>query len=103
MSRFSDASFAFNLDFSSKIAYIIALMDDRSNVIFFHWKSYNSHRVVKSPLGAETLALADAIDLAPALIASIAAIIRCELLLHIFADSVSLFDAISRPIVTTEK
>lgn len=63
MTVFSDGIHAKNSDQSSQLGYMIFLTDG-NNWHLLQYTSYKSRRVVRSPLAAETHALAEAADMA---------------------------------------
>ena len=68
-----------------------------------HFSSFKSKRVVRSCLGGETLALADAVDMAIAMRTDFELIVGKKFPISIYTDSRSLFDVITRNTTTTEK
>lgn len=60
---YSDASFATCSDSKSQRGYII-LLCDKNNSSILHFTSYKSRKIVRSVLGSETYAFADAYDFA---------------------------------------
>jgi Reverse transcriptase (RNA-dependent DNA polymerase) len=64
---YSDASYENNADGSSQLGYIIFLTDATGRCQPIFWSSHKSRRVTRSVLGSETMALADAFDMANAL------------------------------------
>lgn len=100
---FSDASFANNLDLSSQLGFIILMCDknDDCNVIYF--SSHKSRRIVRSVLGGEIYAFADAFDVAYIIKRDLELILERSVRLQMFTDSKSLFDIITKCSSTTEK
>lgn len=59
---FSDASFESNEDYSSKIWFIIYLVDINKDANFLHYSSEQSRLVAKSSLAVEMFAIVHAFD-----------------------------------------
>ena len=99
---YADSSFANNADSTTQLGFIVILTDsaERANVI--HYTSRKSRRVVRSCLGGETYALADALDICMALKHDLEEMLRQPLPLMLFTDIKSLFDVITKNTVTTE-
>jgi hypothetical protein len=91
---YSDALYANNPDGSSQLGYIIFLADENGNFQPLFWCSHKSRRVTRSVLESETMALADAFDMAYALKHDIQTIIKQRVPIVIITDSLSLFDVI---------
>lgn len=73
-----------------------------------HWhllqfKSYKSRRVVRSPLVAETHALADAADMSIVIHHDLFHIHRRMIPITLLTDTKSLFDVLAKGSMTTEK
>jgi hypothetical protein len=100
---YSDASYANNADGSSQLGYIIFLADGNGACQPMFWSSHKSRRVTRSVLGSETMALADAFDMAHALKHDMEMIIKQKVPIVILTDSLSLFDVITRASITAEK
>lgn len=100
---YSDASFASNTDGSSHLGYIIFLTDASGTCQPLYWSSHKSKRVTRSFLGSETMALADAFDMAYALKHDIQRMIKQNVPIRILTDNLSLFDVITKATTTAEK
>lgn len=100
---YSDASWANNEDGSSQIGYIIFLTDASGACQPITWSSHKSRRKIRSTLGRETMALADAFDVAYSLKHYMQRIKGKRVPITIFTDSLSLFDVISKATTTLEK
>jgi hypothetical protein len=61
---YSDASFANNYNMSSQLGYIIFLSDKTRSCNQLHYSSHKSKTVIRSILGDEVMAFADAFDMA---------------------------------------
>lgn len=99
---FSDGSHATNADGSSQLGYMV-LLTDYINWHISQYKSYKSRRIVRSPLAAETLALADAADAAILIQHDLADIHGFRIPLTMLTDAKYLFDVLSKRTSTTEK
>ena len=100
---YSDASFAGNTDLSSQLGRIILLSDDSNRVVPISFKSYKSRRIARSVLAAEVIAFSDLFDEAISLRSQVEEALRSAVPLHLFTDSKSLFDIISKGSRTSEK
>lgn len=100
---FSDSSFANNLDLSSQLGYIVLICDkhDRCNII--HYSSHKSRRIVRSVLGGEIYAFADALDFAYTTKHDLEAMLDRQIPLQMLTDSKSLFDVITKSSNTSER
>jgi hypothetical protein len=90
-------------DGSSQLGYIIFLADGNGACQPMFWSSHKSRRVTRSVLGSETMALADAFDMAYALKHDMDMIIKQKVPIVILTDSQSLFEVIPRASITAEK
>ena len=100
---YTDASFSTNPDHSSQLGYILLLADKLDNACVLHYASYKSRRVVRSVLGAETYAFADAFDFAYCAKIDLETLLDSFVSLSIFTDSKSLFDVITKCSHTQER
>lgn len=100
---YTDGSFADNPDLSTQLGCLILLCDKYGKCNVLHFSSYKSRRVVRSVLGSETYAFTDGMDFALILKKDIEDMIQKKIGIRIFTDSKSLFDAITKNSVTTEK
>ena len=102
---YADASFA-GLDNWRQAAYLIFLVDEYQNAALLTWISKCIHRVVRSVLGAELFALADAVDHAHTLNKIISQILledNKKFQIQCYVDSKSLVEAIGTSHTTTER
>lgn len=100
---FSDASFANNYDLSTQLGHIMFLADKTGKSVPIHFKSYKSRRVVRSAMAGEVIAFSDLFDVAAALSSELKLLLDREVPVHLFTDSKSLFDVISKGSRTSEK
>jgi hypothetical protein len=98
-----DASYANNADGSSQLGSILFLTDATGRFQPIFWSSNKSRRVTRSVLGSETMALADAFDTVYALKYDIEMIVIYKIPIVVLADSLSLFDVITKASTTAEK
>lgn len=100
---FSDSSFANNIDLSSQLGFIILLCDKFDNCNVIYYSSHKSRRIVRSVLGGEIYAFADAFDVAYIIKRDLEIILDQQTRLQMFTDSKSLFDIITKCTSMTEK
>jgi hypothetical protein len=100
---YSDASYANNSDGTSQIGYIIFLCDASGSCQPLFWSSKKSKRVTRSVLGSETMALADAFDMAFTIRHDLQNITLLQIPIIILTDSLSLFDVLTKATTTSEK
>ena len=100
---YSDSSFADNSDLTTQLGHIVFLCDNEDNCSILHYSSIKSRRVVRSCLGGEAYALADALDITIAVRTDLEAMLNCTIPIKIYTDNKSLFDVVTRNSVTTEK
>lgn len=100
---YADAAFSCNDDLSSQIAYIIILCDGEGHAHILDYSSKKSKRVVRSIMGGEVYAFADAFDKAFVIRKDMENTLGVKLPLHMFTDSKQLFDAMTKGQQTTEK
>ena len=79
------------------------LCDEHDNASLLHFTSYKSRRVTRSVLGAETYAFADAYDFAYCAKRNLEAMLDHRVPLHMFTDSKSLFDVITKSFQTKQR
>ena len=103
---FADASYA-NLDkAASQVGHIIFLCDKRQNCAPISWSSTKCRRVVRSTLGAETLAAVEAADssiMCMRLLEEVLGRKRGEIRIELHTDNKSLYDALSTSNMLTDK
>ena len=100
---YSDSSFANNEDLSSQLEYIVLLCDKSNKCNILHFSSHKSRRIVRSVLGGEVYAFADAFDYAYTMRHDLQRLLGRNIALQMFTDSKSLFDVITKCSSTTEK
>ena len=100
---FADSSFANNLDLSSQLGVMIVLSDSSGRANLMHYNSYKSKRVVRSVLGGEMYAFADAFDAAFSIRHDLQRLLKKDVRLTLLTDSMSLFKVIVNSTITTEK
>ena len=98
---FIDGSFANTEYLSSQIGFLIFLQDKTGSANLIEYFSRKSRRVVRSVLGSEILAFADAVDVAILLRFDLQKILNRQIDVRILADSSSLFDVITKSSTTT--
>ena len=99
---YADGSFADNIDMRTQLGLFVLMVDgnDRCNIL--NYRSYKSKSVAQSVLGGELYAIAD-VFYALAIREDLSSILMMELPVKVFTDSKSLFDAISKNAIMTEK
>lgn len=93
---YADASVAKNDDYSTQLGHVVLLADDSGRASHVCFSSYKSQRVVRSVLGGELYALADAADLAFVLKRDLEAALAMEVPVVVLTDSFSLFNVLIR-------
>ena len=99
---YAEASFAGNDDLSSQLGFIILLCDKENRSDVLDYSSRKSRRVVRSIHGGEVYAFADGFDRAYILRHDLQMIFKKKIPLHVFTDSLQMFDLITKG-STTEK
>ncbi|KAA8492079.1 Copia protein [Porphyridium purpureum] len=99
---YSDAAFGNNEDLSSQVGYCVILCDNNGTGVPLLWTSKKTRRIVRSVLGAEVLALSDALD-AGLYVKALLHSLKQQVELHLFTDSKCIFDSVTTSRVTTEK
>ena len=101
---YSDASFANNRDLSSQLGYVVFMVDDQNHAIPIVYKSYKARRVTRSVMAAELIAFSDLFDVSYTLSQELRLLHPTAAVpVHLFTDSKSLFDIISKGTRTSEK
>lgn len=100
---FADANFASNETLTSQLGFVICLADGKSNANIGHYSSFKSKRVSRSVLAAEVFALVHAFDSVSSIREYISLMFDRIILLSVYNNSKSLFDAIVGIHPTTEK
>lgn len=91
---FTDASFAKNLDISSKLGYLMLLADEQRNANLLDYRSFKSKIVARSALSAELFALSHAYDVASTVTVALNDMLNTQLLLKFYTDCKSFFDGL---------
>ena len=99
---FSDGSFACNDDLSSQSGFILLLADKTGSANILHCSSAKTKRIVRSVLGAETLGLSSAADMAVSVMLDIDDMMGKRLELHMLTDSETLFSVLVKSTTTIE-
>ena len=100
---YSDDSYGTNSDGTSQLGYIIFLADKFESCQPIFWTSYKSRRVSRSVLCSETMAFADAFDMAFAIRYDLSRMMNSHVPITALTDSLSLFDVITKATIPTEK
>lgn len=100
---YADASFAGNDDLSSQLGFIIRLCDSSHRAHVLECSSKKSKRIVRSVLEGEIYAFAEGFDRAFVLRHDLQTIFRRNISLHMFTDSLQMFDVVTKGSHTTEK
>ena len=103
MAVFVDAGFGANLDSSSQLGFIITLMDKDANANVVHYGSLKSKRVTRSVLAAELFAMVHGFDISSTIRLTFNSMLDQVIPLHVYTDSRSLYDCLTRINQTTEK
>ncbi len=97
-----DSSFANNIDLSTKLGYIMFLVDAGDRSVPMAFRSYKDRRFVSSAMTDEVIAFSDMFDTAITLAEEIRSIKKRHITLQLLTDSKSLFDVISKGSRTSE-
>ena len=103
---YADASRRNLSDGGSQLGYLIFLVGENQKFCLVNWQSKRIKRVVRSSLSAETLALSDAIDDRVSIAELISELLfngSKQILIEVYTDSKSLFDALNSKKNVTEK
>ena len=100
---YSDASYGNSFDGSSQLGYIIFFADSNGNCQPLFWSSHKPKRDSRYFLGSETMAFADAFDMAYAMKNDIHNMTSLDIPIVMLTDSLSLFDVITKAKITSEK
>lgn len=100
---YNGASFACYADETSQLGYLILLADGTARTEIIHFASRKAKNVVRSVLGAEICASADAGDVGIVLRHDLRAILRSDLPLRVLTDSSSLLSVVVHSTKATEK
>lgn len=99
---FSDGSFASNEDLSSQVGYLVVIQDATGRVNVVHYSSTKTKRIVRSVLGAETIALSNAADFGICLATELENMLGYRPPLHLLTDSETLFNVLIKSTMTSE-
>lgn len=100
---FVDAGFATNADDSSQLGFIMVLMEKHNNISVVYSGSLKSRRIIRSVLGAERFAMVDGFDVASTIRLTVNDILGRIVPLHVYTDSRSLFDSLTKISRTAKK
>lgn len=103
MGVFVDSGFASNPDYSSRIGFIIVLMDEQYIMNIVHYGSCKSERVTRSVLAAELFSLVHGFDVASVHRQAVRNILGRTIPLNTFTDSRSPYDFMTKTGRTLEK
>lgn len=103
MAVFVDAGFGANLDSSSQLGFIITVMDKNGYANVVHYGSLKSKRVTRSVLAAELFAMVHGFDISSTIRLAFNSMLDKVIPLHVYTDSRSLYDCLTRINQTTEK
>lgn len=93
---YADACFANNEDLSTQMGFIILLCDHSNSCHVLDYSSKKCKRVVRSVLGGEVYAMAEAFDRAYMLNCDLESIYNMTIPLHMFTDFRSMFDVLTK-------
>ena len=100
---FTDASFANNHDLSSRIGFVITLVDSDNKANIIHWSSIKCKRVTRSVLASELYAMVHGFDVGAVLKSTIEGILKLPIPMILCTDSKSLYDCLVKLGTTQEK
>lgn len=100
---FVDAGFAKNADFSSQLGFMMTLMEKHHNVNSVHYGSIKSERITRSIFFAQLFQNIHGFDIYSTICLATNDILGRVVQLHIFTDSRSLFDCLTKLLRTAEK
>lgn len=103
LSVFSDSSFANLPDGSSQGGFIVFLTDQDGKVAPLSWQSKKLHRVTKSTLSSETLAVIEAVDSAKLSQLQIQELFGIKVPINVYTDSKSLQQTVHTSRIMTDK
>lgn len=90
------------MDLSTLFRYIILLCDDSEKANVLHYSSYKSKRIVRSVLGGEVHAFADAYDATFTIRNDLKRLLKRDSKLTVLTDSMSLFKVVINSSTMTE-
>ena len=99
---FTDAAFGNRSDNTSQLGYVILLSDDTGSANIIHYGSQKCRRVTRSAMAAELLGLSTGFDEAFCVKHMIEEIMGIRIPLHVYIDSRTTFNCISKNSSTTE-
>ena len=91
---FTDFSFANNKNMSSKIGYIICLVDVTNKANIIHWSSIKCKKVTRSVLVAKLYGITHRFDIGAVIKAILGKILGSAVPLILYTDSKSLYDCL---------
>lgn len=100
---FIDAAFANNVDLTSQLGFLTALMDEKGTVIVVNYGSLKCKRVTLSALAAELYAMMYGFDQSFVIHKAVEEFFEKRVPLRIFTDSLSLFESLTSLNTTSEK
>ena len=100
---YTDAAFGTNEDCTSQIGYLIPLCDGKENAQVLDFSSKKSRRVVRSIMGGELIAFADAFDRTWILRYDLKRIYHHDVPNTMLTDSKQIFDVITKGARTSER
>lgn len=103
MDVFVDAGFGTNKDSSSQLGFRIKLMDKQGYGNIIEYRRRKTKRITRSVLDAELFAMVHGFDVAATNRLTLNAMIDRLIPLHVYTDSRSLYDCLTRINQTTEK
>lgn len=100
---FLDAGSANNAEHSSQLGLITVLMDTRLHANIIHYGSIKSKRITRSVLKVELFAMVHGFDVSSKICIALNEMFGKVLPLHVFTDSRSLFDRLTKISRTAEE